>query len=468
MDSKSKTSFSELKVGIFVVITCVILAVAIFTIGTQVGLLQETFVAKTYLNTVSGLKPGDVVLLGGVEVGNVLSVNITSPGQLPDTPSNVLNVRIVTEANERLVQLDGDVANLREQVLTGRVRHTEAVQRHGQDSAAARRLEQQLGELQRTLSDREEELRDLRNDLDRARNNIQNIEVYLQIIAEYREWIRADSSISLGSVGLLGDRYIEISLGRTEQPPIVLTERVPAWVGTREREVIVITGTRQAGFQELITGANDILANFETLSEKLQQIMGRFEEGEGSVGKFFSDPAFYNNLNMAVVGARETIDRASQMVQDITQGPGTIPRMIQERELYDRINSATARLETVVTHIESGEGTVGRLLNDPTLYRESSQAMASISGITERIEKGQGTLGRLSTDEQLYVQLRDSVEHLNTFMNDVEHGKGTLGKLAKDEQLYQNMNQVSSEIVKLIYDFRQNPRRFLTIKFEIF
>ncbi len=53
-------------------------------------------------------------------------------------------------------------------------------------------------------------------------------------------------------------------------------------------------------------------------------------------------------------------------------------------------------------------------------------------------------------------------------MKDVEQGKGTLGKLAKDEELYQNMNKVSSEVVKLIYDFRQNPRKFLTIKFEIF
>ena len=44
----------------------------------------------------------------------------------------------------------------------------------------------------------------------------------------------------------------------------------------------------------------------------------------------------------------------------------------------------------------------------------------------------------------------------------------TLGRLAKDEQLYENLNELSAEFVKLIYDFRQNPKKFLTIKFELF
>jgi len=34
--------------------------------------------------------------------------------------------------------------------------------------------------------------------------------------------------------------------------------------------------------------------------------------------------------------------------------------------------------------------------------------------------------------------------------------------------LYSNVNQLSSESVKLIYDFRQNPKKYLTIKFELF
>jgi len=468
MDSKGKASFSELKVGIFVVAACTILAIAIFTIGTQVGLLEETFAAKTYLNTVSGLKPGDIVLLGGVEVGNVTSVNITQPGELPETPTNQVNTKLITEGQQQIQQLHRQSDELKQNLLRLRVQYNNAVATHGARSNIVERLRSQLERAEDQANSVDRQIANLQDDIEDARANMQNIEVYLQILTEYRNWIRADSNISLGSVGLLGDKYIEISLGRTPQSPLVLKEKVEGWVGTKTREVVVITGTRQAGFQELMTGANDILANFKTLSDRLQLVMGQFQEGQGSVGRFFSDPAFYNNLNAAVLGARQAVEEASTMMENITKGPGTVPRLIQERELYDKINGATDRLENIIARVDSGEGTIGQLLNDKALYTKTAAVMDNVQGITGRIESGQGTLGKLSTDEKLYEDLRVSIAKMNTFMADVDQGKGTLGKLAKDPELYQNVNKLSSEMVKLMYDFRQNPKKFLTIKFEIF
>jgi phospholipid/cholesterol/gamma-HCH transport system substrate-binding protein len=49
-----------------------------------------------------------------------------------------------------------------------------------------------------------------------------------------------------------------------------------------------------------------------------------------------------------------------------------------------------------------------------------------------------------------------------------QRGEGTVGKLLTDDALYSNVNQFSSEGVKLIYDFRQNPKKYLTIKFQLF
>ena len=94
--------------------------------------------------------------------------------------------------------------------------------------------------------------------------------------------------------------------------------------------------------------------------------------------------------------------------------------------------------------------------------------MTTIKDIASRIEKGEGTLGKLSTDDKLYQDLQSTLAQLSAFVKDIEEGKGTLGRLAKDEQLYLNLNEVTSEVVKLIYDFRQNPKKFLTIKFELF
>ena len=58
--------------------------------------------------------------------------------------------------------------------------------------------------------------------------------------------------------------------------------------------------------------------------------------------------------------------------------------------------------------------------------------------------------------------------HVNSLVTSVENGEGTLGKMVKDATLYNSLTQTSSEVQKLMYDFRQNPKKFLTINFRLF
>lgn len=468
MDRKRAQRYAELKVGIFVIVGLTILALAIFTIGTQVGFFEPTFTAKTYLSTVSGLKPGDIVLLAGVEAGNVMAVEVSKAGELPSTQANLRNLQRIQEQENRLQQLEADLADNQSKLTRIRADLQGAMQQFGPESRQAKVLERQAKNLQTVINDNTGRMEEVREDLAQARSSLQNIVVYMQIKEAYRDWIKRDSNISLGSIGLLGDKYIDVSLGRSDTPPPVVQEEVSAWFGAQTRDVLVITGTQQAGFQELITGADDVIANFEVLSRKLQTIMDRFEHGEGTVGKFFADPSFYNNLNEAVEGAKESLDQATVLMKDITRGPGTMPRLVQEREVYDKITAAVTRLESVMARIDQGAGTFGRFVNDPSLYEKSDQVMRNISDITGRMEAGQGTLGKLSTDDRLYEDLRRATDQLVRFIDNIEQGKGTLGKLARDDSLYQNLSQVSAEMMKLIYDFRQNPKKFLTINFKLF
>ena len=88
--------------------------------------------------------------------------------------------------------------------------------------------------------------------------------------------------------------------------------------------------------------------------------------------------------------------------------------------------------------------------------------------IQDRIERGEGTLGKLSKDEAVYNDFRDTIARFSTLVTSIENGEGTAGKFIKDPTLYNTLNQTSSEILKLMYDFRQNPKKFLTINFKLF
>ena len=98
-----------------------------------------------------------------------------------------------------------------------------------------------------------------------------------------------------------------------------------------------------------------------------------------------------------------------------------------------------------------------------------------IDEIVAEVNAGHGTLGKLVKDEQLYNDARLAISRFNTAAERIDNvvaaaqrGEGTVGKLLTDDSLYSNVNQLSSESVKLLYDFRQNPKKYLTIKFQLF
>jgi len=140
------------------------------------------------------------------------------------------------------------------------------------------------------------------------------------------------------------------------------------------------------------------------------------------------------------------------------------------------------QLRTLAADLRAGKGTAGKLLTNDELYNRINstadrldKSVESINSMIAEINEGRGTLGKLIKDEQIYNEARAAIARFNTTAERIDsmvaaaqRGEGTIGKLMTDDALYSNVNQLSSEGVKLIYDFRQNPKKYLTIKFELF
>ncbi|MBI2822583.1 MAG: hypothetical protein HYX74_10190 [Acidobacteria bacterium] len=451
MDRKKRFAWAQLKVGLLVISALVVAAVGILSIGT-VSIFTPKLRAKTYLAGVSGLKEGDIVLLQGVEVGNVTEVKITS--EPPPTETNRQAVQAITE-NTQVVE------SLQAQLLQGRQRLDELRGEYqrllSRDPARARTLENQIERAQQLLDAEMREMDNARERLESAKASLQSIEVTMVIESQYEDRIKRDSTVTLGSVGLMGDKYVEISLGRTSVPP------------ERDKDgALVIAGSRVTDFREIMTGVDDVIANFGILSQRMENIMAKFDEGQGTIGRFINDPSFYNNLNDTLLETKNTVFSANSLLSDMRSGRGTIGKFMTDAQVYDTLAATTEKLERLISRIDSKEGALGRFINDPGVYEKTDEAIANVNLITGRISKGEGTLGKLSKDEALYQNMRDSVEKLNALLGDIDQGKGTLGRLAKDQEMYTNLNEASAEIVKLLYDFRKNPKKYLTINFKIF
>ena len=69
----SKASNQNLRVGLFIFGLVVLGATMLFFVGGASKLLEERYVLNAYFKDVGGLKPGAIVRLSGLDVGEILS-----------------------------------------------------------------------------------------------------------------------------------------------------------------------------------------------------------------------------------------------------------------------------------------------------------------------------------------------------------------------------------------------------------
>jgi len=276
------------------------------------------------------------------------------------------------------------------------------------------------------------------------------------------ERIRSDSTAQQGSPSLLGNEMlINITPGSAVGQPV--------------QDYAILPSSSSNTVNDFATSGTDLAQRLSKLSDEINGIVKEVKDGKGTVGRLFTDEALYNNLNATI---RETED----VMRQVRSGQGSAGRFLNDPALYNNANDIVVQLRGIADDLRAGKGTAGRLLTDDELYirinRTADKLDRSVNDINlmiADINAGRGTLGRLLKDEQIYNDARAAIARFNTtaeridnMVSAAQRGEGTVGRLLNDDTLYTNVNQLSSEGVKLIYDFRQNPKKYLTIKFELF
>ncbi len=276
------------------------------------------------------------------------------------------------------------------------------------------------------------------------------------------ERIRTDSTAQQGSPSLLGNEMlINITPGTAVGQPV--------------KDYAILPSSTSNTVNDFATSGTDLAQRLSKLSDEINGIVRDVKGGKGTVGRLFSDEALYNNLNATIL---ETED----VMRLIRSGNGSAGRFINDPALYSNANEITLQLRKIAEDLRGGRGTAGKLLTDDELYNRINRtadrldrSITQIDLMVADVNAGRGTIGKLIKDEQVYNDARAAIARFNTTAERIDNvvtaaqrGEGTLGKLLTDDALYSNVNQLSSEGVKLIYDFRQNPKKYLTVKFELF
>jgi phospholipid/cholesterol/gamma-HCH transport system substrate-binding protein len=273
----------------------------------------------------------------------------------------------------------------------------------------------------------------------------QKIRVMMSIDYNVLRYLRQDSEATVLTLGLLGDKYVEISPGTSTGSPL--------------RPGNSVNGKSQVEIQDIVETSRESITKISDFVVMLEEILTKIEKGEGTVSKFIQDPTVYNNL-------KETTTELSKLAGKLRRGEGSLGRLVSDEELYGNISSSVRDVKTFAESLRASEGTLHRVIMDPSLYERFLKASESLDIFAGRLESSRGTVSKLIEDESLYVNVNAVSERLNMILEKIERGDGVMGTLVSDDQLSEELKTTIRELNLLVKEIREHPGRFF--RFSLF
>jgi phospholipid/cholesterol/gamma-HCH transport system substrate-binding protein len=346
LPSQKQLKWSELRVGVTVIIASLVLAVLLFLMSGTSGLFSHRITLISYFDNAEGLRPGAPVRLNGVDIGNVSAIRI-----VPDRDKQITPVEVIMKVGTKYA------FNLRRDSVTSLDTAGVLGETYMDiDSAQAVGPQAQDGDMlpTRVHPDFNEVVRS-------SQSTLQNMDALLK---------RADRILAYAESG-------KGSIGKLIYDP-TLYNRFSETVG--DFQGIVDQIAKGKGSLGQLVNSNDAYNKFVATLDKMNGVIDDLQAGKGTAGKFLKDPSLYNNAN-------DTIANLKKVSESINSGKGTAGRLINDEELAKKIDITMTKLAALTTDLEAGQGTAGKLFKDDTLYNNVNKMLEETQGLIKAIRE---------------------------------------------------------------------------------
>ncbi len=166
--------------------------------------------------------------------------------------------------------------------------------------------------------------------------SVDTLVITYHMAAKYQTWVKQDSYVSFRTMGVLGDRFIEI-LGGTEKSASIEDEGNLELHTTAEMdqfitkgEDVLIQGTKAlTRINAILEGLDEgrlgkILANIDNSTKTTQELLKAIDS---------------KKLSTTVANMEKTSGNLADLTGRIKEGPGTLHSMIYDPTVYDDLQS---------------------------------------------------------------------------------------------------------------------------------
>jgi phospholipid/cholesterol/gamma-HCH transport system substrate-binding protein len=224
--------------------------------------------------------------------------------------------------------------------------------------------------------------------------------------------LRSDASARVESMGLLGEKYVELNPGSMTRPviadgPVTLRgtstasiDQVTSQVAAIAEDVKAITASLRtvmagpAGQQRL----EDIVENVKSITGEVRMLIAANRENVDAT--LANTRQITEHLRAEIPRLAATLDAvASQIGGTVGENREDTRRIVQNiRDLSSELRVTADNLNEITGQVRSGEGTVGRLFYNDEAYNRLTGALSAVEGGVGELRDTLGRATRIQMD----------------------------------------------------------------------
>lgn len=204
--------------------------------------------------------------------------------------------------------------------------------------------------------------------------------ITMTVRSDASEYIKKDATATVMTMGLLGDKYVEISQGSDNSANVSPND--------------VLKGKVHLELGDLYDATSSSLAKVSDVIEQLGLIVKKIDKSEGTIGKLLNDPAVFNNI-------KEATRSLSVTLKEIETSQGTLKQLLKDPSLYNNLDKASRNLNSVLEGIEAGKGTAGKLLKDDDMAMQMQEA---VEGLNQAVSELKGLVRDIKANPKKYLK----------------------------------------------------------------
>ncbi|MBI4537049.1 MAG: MCE family protein [candidate division NC10 bacterium] len=278
----------------------------------------------------------------------------------------------------------------------------------------------------------------------------QKVLVELSVAGDAIENIRRDSVARIETLGFLGDKFVDISVGSPQEGPL------PSGATLRVEEpvdfgALVSQGQRVLGHSERIAVSLEKMLSTLAHAKTVEAVAGATRAAEGLATSLTRGNGVLPWLANDPESKRlliETLGSVRAVTAALERGDGAIPWLIRDpasRRFVQDLGRAAEVVAALSTEVKEGRGLAHALIYDPggaKVLEEASQTLEGVRSLLQAIRSGEGAIPTLLFDPKTRALVENFTEvsrHLRTISEKVAQGEGTLGGFLVDPTVYEDL-----------------------------